>query len=118
MVMKALLAVVSSLGRLAFLFWQEESDDYESPDDDPEGGVDYETPNDNGIDDENDADYEPPPSNDDDALRNVIFPSKSMPATSEYIGNFLFLIISFLKFLRNMCRELQKVILTSSFLLI
>uniref|UniRef100_A0ABM5FLS6 Lymphocyte cytosolic protein 2 isoform X1 n=2 Tax=Pogona vitticeps TaxID=103695 RepID=A0ABM5FLS6_9SAUR len=63
----------------------EESDDYESPDDDPEDGVDYETPNDNGIDDENDADYEPPPSNDDDALRNVIFPSKSMPATSEYI---------------------------------
>ncbi|KAJ7316283.1 hypothetical protein JRQ81_002445 [Phrynocephalus forsythii] len=63
-----------------------ESDDYESPDDnDLEEDVDYETPNDNGIEEENDADYEPPPSNDDDALRNVIFPSKSMPATSEYI---------------------------------
>ncbi|XP_042303240.1 lymphocyte cytosolic protein 2 isoform X2 [Sceloporus undulatus] len=65
----------------------DESDDYVSPDeDDPEGGVDYETPNDqDGVDDGNDADYEPPPSNNDDTLRNVIFPSKPIPATSEYI---------------------------------
>ncbi|KAH0629686.1 hypothetical protein JD844_011946 [Phrynosoma platyrhinos] len=69
------------------MFEQDESDDYVSPDeDDPEGDVDYETPNDqDGIDDGNDADYEPPPSNDDDTLRNVIFPSKPIPATSEYI---------------------------------
>lgn len=105
--MKALLALLSDISKLAVLFWQEESDDYESPDEDNlEGDVDYETPNDNGVDDENDADYEPPPSNDDDTIRSVIFPSKSMPATSEYIGNFLFLKILFLQFSWNMGRKL------------
>ncbi|XP_062826537.1 lymphocyte cytosolic protein 2 isoform X2 [Anolis carolinensis] len=63
----------------------DESDDYVSPDED-EDGVDYETPNDqDGFDDGNDADYEPPPSNDDNAHCNVIFPSNAIPATSEYI---------------------------------
>ncbi|XP_060094844.1 lymphocyte cytosolic protein 2 [Heteronotia binoei] len=62
-----------------------DSDDYECPDD-QEPGVDYETPNDeDSIEDENDGDYEPPPSNDDEAHRNAIFPSKSIPAPSEYI---------------------------------
>ncbi|XP_007428730.2 lymphocyte cytosolic protein 2 isoform X1 [Python bivittatus] len=63
----------------------DESDDYESPDDDQVGdGVDYETPDDQA-ENENDADYEPPPSNDEDILRNAIFPPKPIPATSEYI---------------------------------
>ncbi|KAL8211809.1 UNVERIFIED_CONTAM: hypothetical protein K2H54_018509, partial [Gekko kuhli] len=63
----------------------EDSDDYECPDD-QETGVDYETPNDeDSIGDENDGDYEPPPSNDDEAQRNAIFPSKSIPAPSEYV---------------------------------
>ncbi|XP_048346504.1 lymphocyte cytosolic protein 2 [Sphaerodactylus townsendi] len=62
-----------------------ESDDYECPDD-QEAGVDYETPNDDdGVEDENDGDYEPPPSNDDETHRNAIFPSKSIPTPSEYI---------------------------------
>ncbi|XP_063148510.1 lymphocyte cytosolic protein 2 [Candoia aspera] len=65
----------------------DESDDYESPDDDQVGdGVDYETPDDQDrVVDENDPDYEPPPSNDEDVHRNAIFPPKPIPATSEYI---------------------------------
>ncbi|XP_061472797.1 lymphocyte cytosolic protein 2 [Rhineura floridana] len=59
--------------------------DYESPDDQGnEVDVDYETPNDPDCT-EDEADYEPPPSNDDDTHRNVVFPSIVMPATSEYI---------------------------------
>lgn len=72
------------------LFWQDESDDYESPDDDQtrDDYVDYETPNDqDGFEDENDADYEPPPSND-GIMPNAIFPHKPIPATSDYIGNY------------------------------
>ncbi|XP_054833850.1 lymphocyte cytosolic protein 2 [Eublepharis macularius] len=62
-----------------------ESDDYESPDD-QEPGVDYETPNDgDSAEEENDGDYEPPPSNDDETHRNAIFPSKPIPTPSEYI---------------------------------
>ncbi|XP_077180377.1 lymphocyte cytosolic protein 2 [Paroedura picta] len=62
-----------------------ESDDYECPDD-QEPGVDYETPNeDTSVEDDNDGDYEPPPSNDDEMHRNAIFPSKSIPASSEYV---------------------------------
>lgn len=79
----------SYCSRLAVLFWQE-SDDYECPDD-QEPGVDSETPDDeDSIDDENVGDYEPPPSNDDEKNRNAIFPSKSIPAPSEYIGKIHF----------------------------
>ncbi|XP_053153988.1 lymphocyte cytosolic protein 2 [Hemicordylus capensis] len=64
----------------------EDSDDYESPDElENEDCVDYETPNEDGGDDENEADYEPPPSNDEDLHRNAIFPSKSLPTNSQYI---------------------------------
>ncbi|XP_058023858.1 lymphocyte cytosolic protein 2 [Ahaetulla prasina] len=64
----------------------DESDDYESPDENQTGdGVDYETPNDQDGFDENDADYEPPPSNDEDIHRNAIFPHKPIPPTSDYI---------------------------------
>ncbi|XP_044309812.1 lymphocyte cytosolic protein 2 isoform X1 [Varanus komodoensis] len=64
----------------------EESDDYESPDEEePEGSVDYETPNDqDGAEDENEADYEPPPSNDNETVRNI-FPNQRTTITSEYI---------------------------------
>lgn len=34
---------------------------------------------------EDDADYEPPPSNDEDALQNSILPAKQFP-NSTYIG--------------------------------
>ncbi|XP_032067991.1 lymphocyte cytosolic protein 2 isoform X2 [Thamnophis elegans] len=65
----------------------DESDDYESPDDDQtrDDYVDYETPNDqDGFEEENDADYEPPPSND-GIKPNAIFPHKPIPAGSDYI---------------------------------
>ncbi|XP_066469008.1 lymphocyte cytosolic protein 2 [Tiliqua scincoides] len=62
----------------------DDSDDYESPDDQGHGdGVDYESPNEDGMDDENDGDYEPPPSNDEGTHR--IFPSTPLPPPSEYI---------------------------------
>lgn len=71
------------------LCWQE--DDYESPnDDDPDGedDGDYESPNEEEetlVDDA--ADYEPPPSNDEEALQNSILPAKPFPNTnSMYIG--------------------------------
>ncbi|XP_028750732.1 lymphocyte cytosolic protein 2 isoform X1 [Peromyscus leucopus] len=63
-----------------------EEDDYESPnEDDPEGedDGDYESPNEeeevlvNDIDD-----YEPPPSNDEEALQNSILPAKPFPNTN------------------------------------
>ncbi|KAM3848216.1 lymphocyte cytosolic protein 2 [Vipera latastei] len=65
----------------------DESDGYESPDDYQRGdAVDYETPNDQeGFEDENEADYEPPPSNDEDTPRNAIFPPKPIPTISDYI---------------------------------
>ncbi|OBS71980.1 hypothetical protein A6R68_13443, partial [Neotoma lepida] len=65
---------------------QEEEDDYESPnDDDPEGedDGDYESPNEEEeslVDDA--ADYEPPPSNDEEALQNSILPAKPFPNTN------------------------------------
>ncbi|KAJ6668043.1 hypothetical protein lerEdw1_016364 [Lerista edwardsae] len=62
----------------------DDSDDYESPDDHERGdGVDYESPNEDGMEDENDGDYEPPPSNDEGSHR--IFPSTPLPPPSEYI---------------------------------
>lgn len=84
------LLTFSSFGSLALLFLQDESDEYVSPDEqDPENDVDYETPNEDGsMEDVNDADYEPPPSND-DMHRHTIFPSKSIPNTSEYLGNLI-----------------------------
>ncbi|KAG8519496.1 Lymphocyte cytosolic protein 2 [Galemys pyrenaicus] len=69
------------------LCWQDE-DDYESPNEDQEeeGDGDYESPTeDEGaapVDD--DADYEPPPSNDEDAIHNSILPAKPLP-NSMYI---------------------------------
>ncbi|GAB5567147.1 lymphocyte cytosolic protein 2 [Prionailurus iriomotensis] len=57
-----------------------EEDDYESPNDDQEGEDegDYESPNEEeeGVPVEDDADYEPPPSNDEEALQNSILPAK------------------------------------------
>lgn len=72
------------------LCWQEE-DDYESPnDDDPEGedDGDYESPNEEEeVLEDSTADYEPPPSNDEEALQNSILPAKPFPNTnSMYIG--------------------------------
>eukprot|EP00069_Balaena_mysticetus_P009245 bmy_06219T0 len=57
----------------------EETDDYESPDDDQDGedDGDYESPNEEEeAPMEDDADYEPPPSNDEEALQNSILPAK------------------------------------------
>nr|XP_015090463.1 lymphocyte cytosolic protein 2 isoform X1 [Vicugna pacos] len=56
-----------------------EEDDYESPNDDPDGedDGDYESPNEEEeAPVEDDADYEPPPSNDEEALQNSILPAK------------------------------------------
>lgn len=71
--------------------WSSFEDDYESPnDDDPDGedDGDYESPNEEEetlVDDA--ADYEPPPSNDEEALQNSILPAKPFPNTnSMYIG--------------------------------
>lgn len=74
------------------LYWQE--DDYESPNDDPDGedDGDYESPNEEEealVDDA--ADYEPPPSNDEEALQSSILPAKPFPNTnSMYIGKSFF----------------------------
>ncbi|XP_045140630.1 lymphocyte cytosolic protein 2 [Echinops telfairi] len=64
-----------------------EDDDYESPneDQDKEEDDDYESPNEEAEAAlEDDADYEPPPSNDEEALQNNILPSKPFP-NSMYI---------------------------------
>ncbi|EDM04084.1 lymphocyte cytosolic protein 2, isoform CRA_c [Rattus norvegicus] len=66
--------------------WSSFEDDYESPnDDDPDGedDGDYESPNEEEetlVDDA--ADYEPPPSNDEEALQNSILPAKPFPNTN------------------------------------
>ncbi|KAL1778629.1 lymphocyte cytosolic protein 2 [Sigmodon hispidus] len=63
-----------------------EEDDYESPNDDDlegEDDGDYESPNEEEealVDDA--ADYEPPPSNDEEALQNSILPAKPFPNTN------------------------------------
>lgn len=71
------------------LCWQEE-DDYESPTDDQNGddNDDYESPNEEDeAPAEDDADYEPPPSNDEEALQSSILPAKPFPnSNSTYIG--------------------------------
>ncbi|TKC52430.1 hypothetical protein EI555_003045 [Monodon monoceros] len=56
-----------------------DEDDYESPDDDQYGedDGDYESPNEEEVAPvEDDADYEPPPSNNEEALQNSILPAK------------------------------------------
>ncbi|XP_049685372.1 lymphocyte cytosolic protein 2 isoform X3 [Accipiter gentilis] len=68
---------------------QEDDDDYESPDDDDqekEDEADYESPTEEPEEAEHDSDgYEPPPSNNDEAHHNVIFPAKSLANNTDYI---------------------------------
>ncbi|XP_040828098.1 lymphocyte cytosolic protein 2 isoform X3 [Ochotona curzoniae] len=62
-----------------------EEDDYESPNEDQDGEDegDYESPNEEEeAPVEDDADYEPPPSNDEEALQNSILPAKPFPNTN------------------------------------
>ncbi|XP_043837388.1 lymphocyte cytosolic protein 2 [Dromiciops gliroides] len=64
-----------------------EEDDYESPNEDQDGedDGDYESPSEEVEPDPvDDADYEPPPSNDEDAMQNTILPAK-IPTGSMYI---------------------------------
>uniref|UniRef100_A0A8C3SZF5 Lymphocyte cytosolic protein 2 n=1 Tax=Chelydra serpentina TaxID=8475 RepID=A0A8C3SZF5_CHESE len=78
---------IQKFPKLSCLFftcmWQEEEDDYESPDEEQEKDADYESPTDEPGHDSDD--YEPPPSNNDVAPHNVIFPAKSIPSNTEYI---------------------------------
>nr|XP_014425359.1 lymphocyte cytosolic protein 2 isoform X1 [Pelodiscus sinensis] len=60
-----------------------EEDDYESPDDEQDNDADYESPTDEPGHESDD--YEPPPSNNDTAPHNVIFPAKSIPSNTDYI---------------------------------
>ncbi|NWT12133.1 LCP2 protein, partial [Vireo altiloquus] len=66
----------------------DDDDDYESPDEDQEkeDEADYESPTEEPEEAEHDSDgYEPPPSNNDEAHHNVIFPAKSLPSSTDYI---------------------------------
>ncbi|NWV70301.1 LCP2 protein, partial [Malurus elegans] len=66
----------------------DDDDDYESPDEDQEkeDEADYESPTEDPEEGEHDSDgYEPPPSNNDEAHHNVIFPAKSLPSSTDYI---------------------------------
>ncbi|XP_009070853.1 PREDICTED: lymphocyte cytosolic protein 2 [Acanthisitta chloris] len=66
----------------------DDDDDYESPDEDQEkeDEGDYESPSEEPEEAEHDSDgYEPPPSNNDEAHHNVIFPAKSLPSNTDYI---------------------------------
>ncbi|NWX44921.1 LCP2 protein, partial [Steatornis caripensis] len=68
--------------------FQDDDDDYESPDDDQEkeDEADYESPTEEPEEAEHDSDgYEPPPSNNDEAHHNVIFPAKSLANNTDYI---------------------------------
>uniref|UniRef100_U3K4K7 Lymphocyte cytosolic protein 2 n=1 Tax=Ficedula albicollis TaxID=59894 RepID=U3K4K7_FICAL len=70
------------------LVCQDDDDDYESPDEDQEkeDEADYESPTEEPEEAEHDSDgYEPPPSNNDEAHHNVIFPAKSLPSSTDYI---------------------------------
>ncbi|KAJ7427003.1 Lymphocyte cytosolic protein 2 [Willisornis vidua] len=69
-------------------FDDEDDDDYESPDEDQDKEeADYESPTEDPEEAEHDSDgYEPPPSNNDEAHHNVIFPAKSLPSNTDYIG--------------------------------
>ncbi|NXC61691.1 LCP2 protein, partial [Aleadryas rufinucha] len=69
-------------------FDDDDEDDYESPDEDQEkeDEADYESPTEEPEEAEHDSDgYEPPPSNNDEAHHNVIFPAKSLPSSTDYI---------------------------------
>ncbi|NXN82692.1 LCP2 protein, partial [Bombycilla garrulus] len=69
-------------------FDDDDDDDYESPDEEQEkeDEADYESPTEEPEEAEHDSDgYEPPPSNNDEAHHNVIFPAKSLPSTTDYI---------------------------------
>ncbi|NXG09356.1 LCP2 protein, partial [Sakesphorus luctuosus] len=68
-------------------FDDEDDDDYESPDEDQDKEeADYESPTEDPEEAEHDSDgYEPPPSNNDEAHHNVIFPAKSLPSNTDYI---------------------------------
>uniref|UniRef100_A0A8C0IPZ8 Lymphocyte cytosolic protein 2 n=1 Tax=Chelonoidis abingdonii TaxID=106734 RepID=A0A8C0IPZ8_CHEAB len=68
---------------IKFQIFKKEDDDYESPDEEQEQDADYESPTDEPGHDSDD--YEPPPSNNDVAPHNVIFPAKSIPSNTEYI---------------------------------
>ncbi|NXS15370.1 LCP2 protein, partial [Mystacornis crossleyi] len=73
---------------LFMLICQDDDDDYESPDEDQEkeDEADYESPTEEPEEAEHDSDgYEPPPSNNDEAHHNVIFPAKSLPSSTDYI---------------------------------
>ncbi|NXM80327.1 LCP2 protein, partial [Oenanthe oenanthe] len=73
---------------LFVLVCQDDDDDYESPDEDQEkeDEADYESPTEEPEEAEHDSDgYEPPPSNNDEAHHNVIFPAKSLPSSTDYI---------------------------------
>ncbi|NXP24200.1 LCP2 protein, partial [Scytalopus superciliaris] len=66
----------------------DDDDDYESPDEgeEKEDEADYESPTEDPEEGEHDSDgYEPPPSNNDEAHHNVIFPAKSLPSNTDYI---------------------------------
>ncbi|KFP04702.1 Lymphocyte cytosolic protein 2 [Calypte anna] len=66
----------------------DEDDDYESPDDDQdkEDEADYESPTEEPDEADHDSDgYEPPPSNNEEAHHNVIFPAKSLANSTDYI---------------------------------
>lgn len=80
----------ASTGALWLSLCRQEEDDYESPNEDQDGEDegDYESPNEEEeAPVEDDADYEPPPSNDEEALQNSILPAKPFPNTnSMYIG--------------------------------
>ncbi|NXM98278.1 LCP2 protein, partial [Sylvia borin] len=68
--------------------FDDDDDDYESPDEDQEkeDEADYESPTEEPEEAEHDSDgYEPPPSNNDEAHHNVIFPAKSLPSSTDYI---------------------------------
>nr|XP_014347775.1 PREDICTED: lymphocyte cytosolic protein 2 [Latimeria chalumnae] len=66
----------------------EDDNDYESPDElHPDDGDDYESPTEEVQDGGSDNDYEPPPSNDEDAHHNVICPAKPIVSTSDYIDH-------------------------------
>ncbi|XP_062909778.1 lymphocyte cytosolic protein 2a isoform X2 [Mobula hypostoma] len=67
----------------------EDEDDYEDPDqdlgsDDDADGGDYESPTEDGEGHNSDNDYEPPPSNDEEALQTKIFAAKPISDDSDY----------------------------------
>ncbi|OWK55232.1 Lymphocyte cytosolic protein 2 [Lonchura striata] len=67
----------------------DDDDDYESPDEgqEKEDEADYESPTEEPEEAEHDSDgYEPPPSNNEEAHHSVIFPAKSLPSSTDYIG--------------------------------